>query len=212
MRETAKLLYKNSFALNDKGCLFLDRDGVIIKDCHYIKEPNMVVLHSGAKELFQRCSILNLPIVIVTNQSGISRGILDWRDYSAITEKMLDLLDYPSSLVGIYANANSDQKPSEEDWRKPGGGMLQAASKDMGICINKSVMMGDRLSDLIAGANAGVQAVVHVLTGHGVKERQLVLRHMDKNRKLKTGKSQPRVILSESIQHAQDACLNIIDR
>ena len=154
-----------------RPCIFLDRDGVVIEDTHYIKSPNDVVLCNGALELFQLAEMANIPIVIVTNQSGISRGIITWRDYNNVTHAMIKLLGHPRSLKAIYANSCGPDVQLNS-WRKPSPRMILQASQDLYLDTHQSVMIGDRISDILSGYNAGIKSLVHVLTGHGTKHRQ----------------------------------------
>ena len=85
--------------------IFLDRNGVIIEDTQFNREPEEVKLCIGGKRLFDKCNELDLAIVIVTNQPGIAGGLSTWDDYNAVTDQMLGLLDYPKCLRGIYAIA-----------------------------------------------------------------------------------------------------------
>ena len=72
--------------------LFLDRDGVLIEERHYLCDPNEVSLCPGSKELVQTAHEMKWAIVIVTNQSGIARGFFGWPDYERVTDRMLKLL------------------------------------------------------------------------------------------------------------------------
>ena len=172
--------YENDNDLKNKyPALFLDRDGVLIKDCHYIKDPRDVSLLDGSIQLIKYAKKQGWKVVIITNQSGISRGFFTWKDYEKITWKMLDLFGQDIQLDGIYANGFSENTKDAE-WRKPSEGMLLRASKDLNIDLDKSILCGDRLSDLIAGQKAGLNALIHVLTGHGIKERIDVLKMFEK--------------------------------
>ena len=149
-----------------KPAIFLDRDGVIIEDNHYLKDPAKVVLCKGVTQFFQISGEKNIPIIIVTNQSGIFRGLLTWHDYQAVTEQMMGLLGNPPNLLAIYANSCSPDA-SKTSWRKPSPEMIKDAAKRFNIDLGNSVMIGDRMSDIEAGVNAGIGNLVHVLTGHG---------------------------------------------
>jgi len=153
-----------------KPALFLDRDGVVIEDKHYLYDPQLVELCSGAKEIIEAAKSKGHAVVLITNQSGISRGLFSWDDYHRVTVKMLDFLGKKAKPTAIYANAYGPNQ-SQQSWRKPNPGMLLEAARDIGIDLNKSTIIGDRLSDLKAGANAGLSGLIHVLTGHGHKER-----------------------------------------
>ena len=94
----SKIFNKNLFKLyksekKELPCLFLDRDGVIIKDCHYIKNPEEVALEEGAWKLIKRAFYSKWIIVVITNQSGINKKILSWDDYYQVTRKMISLFE-----------------------------------------------------------------------------------------------------------------------
>ena len=195
-------------SVKNKGCLFLDRDGVIIKDKHYISSENDVELSIGSRRLFNQCNAWGIPIVIVTNQSGISRGYFTWREYDLVTNKMLELIGKQNTVIGIYANSYQQTLVGPNEWRKPGAGMLLEASVEYEINLSTSVMVGDRLSDLMAGANAGVEKVIHVLTGHGKYERKRITDLIGKNKLLKGLRSSPEVVLCRSLVGATEQIVN----
>ena len=154
--------------------IFLDRDGVIIEEKHYLCDPDGVVLISGVKEKLATLVNSGLPIVLVTNQSGIGRGMFGWGEYELVHERMLELLDLGELFAAVYANghAPADKKA---DWRKPNPGMFLQAAADLNIALEPSVMVGDKLVDLQAASRAGIRRLVHVLTGHGADEREQVM-------------------------------------
>tara|TARA_B100001248_G_scaffold127354_1_gene95445 strand:- start:1107 stop:1751 length:645 start_codon:yes stop_codon:yes gene_type:complete len=166
------------------SAVFLDRDGVIIEDCHYIKDPNKVKLCPGAKKLLKDFYNKNIPIVIITNQSGITKKLLSWEEYKEINDRMLTLLGAPNPVNAIYANSFISDKPGT-NWRKPNPSMIFKAVNDLNLNLNKSILIGDRESDIIAGIRANIPRIFHVLTGHGIKERKKVLklRNIHKNSK-----------------------------
>lgn len=150
--------------------LFLDRDGVIIEDRHHICDPDEVVLCKGAPELISYAATLGWPVVIVTNQSGIARGLFGWADYERVSDRMLRLLGPDAPIAAIYANGHGPDAPPGS-WRKPSPAMLQDAATSLRLDLGRSLLIGDRLNDLKAGVAAGLAAVCHVLTGHGEEER-----------------------------------------
>jgi len=167
-----KKLLSRRFRL-PRRALFLDRDGVIMEDRHYIKDPEEVRLCKGAKELIHSAKRHGLPVVVITNQSGISRGFFSWDSYEAVTDRLFELLGGSEYIAAIYANGYGPLTPTD-GWRKPGPGMLIEAEGDLNLDLKRSVLVGDRLSDLQSGVNAGVRCLVHVLTGHGRNEREKV--------------------------------------
>lgn len=153
--------------------LFLDQDGVLIEDKHHLCDPNEVGLCPGSKELIAAVHQRNWVVVVITNQSGIDRGYFDWSKYQLVTDRMLTLLGRSAPIAGIYANGHGPDA-STESWRKPSPAMLLEASQELNLDLKQSILVGDRLSDLEAGARAGVPTLIHVLTGHGQSERSQI--------------------------------------
>lgn len=163
-----------------KPAIFCDRDGVLIKDCDYISNPNQVKILKGVQELLNFAKVLNWHFIIITNQSGIHRGILNWIDYESITQRMLEVIGHKDYISGIYANSCGPH--SNDSWRKPNIGMIKEASIDFNIDIKRSILIGDRLSDMIAGYRASCRKLIHVETGHGVSELNSVKSYFEKER------------------------------
>ncbi len=155
--------------------LFLDRDGVLIKEKHYISDSSNVELEKGAYQLLIKAYEKSIGIVVVTNQSGISRGFFNWHKYDLVTKKMLELIGPKNPIIGIFANGYGPEDHMQY-WRKPNPGMLKEAAKLLNIDLKNSFLVGDRLTDLIAGQRAGLKGLVHVKTGHGLKERDIILK------------------------------------
>jgi D-glycero-D-manno-heptose 1,7-bisphosphate phosphatase len=156
-----------------RPALFLDRDGVLIEDRHHLCDPDEVALCHGAQWLLEHANHQGWPVVVITNQSGIARGYFSWEAYERVTDRLLSLLSSSAPLAGIYANGHGPDAHSNS-WRKPSPAMLKTASRDLNLDLSRSVLIGDRLSDLQAGARAGLTRLAHVLSGHGVTERSAV--------------------------------------
>ena len=112
MQEITKNIYEKEIIFEDKisyffNCnsnrraIFFDRDGVLIKDMHYLHDPNNVFLEKGVLELMKYALNNLIPVFIVTNQSGISRKIFTWNDYILVTKKMIELIGKSNPIVGI---------------------------------------------------------------------------------------------------------------
>ena len=153
--------------------LFLDRDGVLIEDKHHLCDPEQVALCQGSQALVSTAHQQGWPVVVITNQSGIARGYFDWPAYERVTDQLLWQLGESAPLAGIYANGHGPDSPAGS-WRKPSPAMLLEAARELNLDLQRSVLVGDRQSDLEAGARARVQTLVHVMTGHGHKERAVV--------------------------------------
>ena len=94
---------------SQRPALFLDRDGVLIKDKHHISDPSEVELCSGAQLLLQQAHQRNWPVVVITNQSGIARGYFNWDAYERVNDRILDLLGGSAPVAAIYANGHGPQ-------------------------------------------------------------------------------------------------------
>ena len=179
-----KLILKNTVDgrrdNNTSPALFLDRDGVVIKDTQYISKPENVILEKGILNLLNAASSSGFKIIIITNQSGISRGFYGWNEYMKITEKILELIGNDILFDGIYANGYSSI--SDNNWRKPNIGMILNAKYDFNIDLQKSILIGDRLSDIKTGYDSGIKKLFHVMTGHGRKERKYFDSFLSKKR------------------------------
>lgn len=163
LRDEGILLAKQT---KQNRCLFLDRDGVIIKECHYIKDVALVELEKGVKDLILMMRKQGYLIFVVTNQSGIDRGYFGWDEYEQVTREMCRQLGPESIIDGVIAWGGL----SDSDFRKPGNRMLKVFESMFAVNMSESILIGDKLSDLIAGSASGLGLLVHVMTGHGASE------------------------------------------
>ena len=154
--------------------IFLDRDGTVIEQVHHLSRVEDVAVYDFTREALQLLNDRGFKCVIVTNQSAIGRGLLDETGLQKIHEEMLRQLGKDSQLIhGIYfcplMPVSGDPRIVEADDRKPGPGMLQRAARELGLDLEQSWMIGDAISDILAGRNAGCQGTVLVRTGYGRK-------------------------------------------
>ena len=153
----------------NKPVLFLDRDGVIIKEKHYLSRPDQVELEYYINEFILFFKKRGWLVIVVTNQSGISRGYFGWNQYEDVTDRMIQLLDSDCCPDAIYANSGLDHK--SESWRKPSPGMILQAAVDFALTdLSTSVLIGDKVTDLLAGHHAGIHNNILLKTGHGITE------------------------------------------
>lgn len=158
--------------------LFLDRDGTVIENRDYLADPDGVVPISGAVEAIQRFRTAGFAVVVVTNQSGIARGLIRPEQYAAVNRRMLQCLGGAQINAVLACPFHPEGSPPWQlahPWRKPEPGMLLEAAAMFQSDLGRSVMVGDSLSDLRAGAAAGVGRLVHVATGHGLAEREAII-------------------------------------
>jgi D-glycero-D-manno-heptose 1,7-bisphosphate phosphatase len=154
--------------------LFLDRDGTLIEDPGYISDPDDVRVLAGVPEALRRFRAAGYALVVVTNQSGIGRGLYGWDDYEAVAARLRDLL----SAEGLVLDAEYACGHVPEvrcDWRKPAPGMILAAAEALGLDLGRSLLAGDKRLDIEAAAAAGLPRAAHVATGQGRKERGKVI-------------------------------------
>lgn len=158
-----------------RPALFLDRDGTLIENIDYLSDPDRVHLFAGATEVLRRFRDAGHALVLVTNQSGIGRGLFGWPEYDAVAARVRDRL----AADGVFLDAemvcgHDPEEGTTCGWRKPAPGMLLEAARLLDLDLAASLVVGDRLSDLEAGAAAGLNRFAHVATGHGGEDRPLV--------------------------------------
>src|SRR5690554_1457891 len=111
------------------AAVFLDRDGTIIEDKHYLSHPDEVHLGSGAADAIARINALLIPVIVITNQSGIGRGYFATEDHLAVTDRLDDLLR--TRGAAIDASYYCPHAPDEGcDCRKPGTQLFLQAAED----------------------------------------------------------------------------------
>lgn len=159
-----------------KPALFLDRDGVLVEEVHYLSDPEQARLEQGAIEVLRLANRRGVPVVVVTNQAGIGYGYYGWDAFVAVQDKIVaDLARAEIFVDAVFACPHhaKGQPPHGHDdhpCRKPNPGMLWAAAALMGLDLARSWMVGDRASDVAAGRNAGLAGGLHLATGHGSRE------------------------------------------
>lgn len=154
--------------------LFLDRDGTLIEDPGYVSDPEDVRVLPGVPEALRRFREAGYALVIVTNQSGIGRGLYGWDDYDAVAARLRDLL----AAEGVILDAECACGHAPEaacTWRKPAPGMIFAATERLGLDLGRSLLAGDKRLDIEAAAGAGLPRAAHVATGQGRAERGRLL-------------------------------------
>ncbi|MBC07869.1 HAD family hydrolase [Thalassospira sp.] len=154
--------------------VFLDRDGVINEEVHYLSDVADLKLIKGAGEAIKRLNDAGLPVIVVTNQSGVARGYLAEDQLLEIHKALVaQLSDHNASVQGIYYSpyhpTGQGDYGRESTCRKPEPGMLLASAEDFAISLAESILVGDRINDIRAGHRAGARAIM-VRTGHGAKE------------------------------------------
>lgn len=161
--------------------LFLDRDGVIVEDVDYLDRPDRVRLIAGAAAAIAACNAAHVPVVMVTNQSGIGRGYYSWHDFAAVQDAIKAMLAKENAhLDAVLACAyHADGRPpydvADHPWRKPRPGMIEEAGRRMELDLGRSFMIGDKADDMVAARAGGLSGGVIVATGYGSTEHAKAL-------------------------------------
>jgi len=158
---------RKSWSWSKNRAVFLDRDGVIIKEKGFVFEPDDVVLVDAAAEAIIRMYSMGLKIVVLTNQSGIGRGLFNEESYKKVLRRMVQLLEKSGArLDGVY---HCPHAPWEGcDCRKPKPGLALKAAKDLGISLSRSFVVGDKRSDMELARAIGSKGIL-VRTGYGLR-------------------------------------------
>lgn len=161
----------------DGPALLLDRDGVLVREAHYLARPQDVHLERGAAELIAWAHERGMAVATVTNQSGIARGLFGWSAFEAVEREIGRQLAERGVAIDLTVACpfHPEHTPGYDDthdrWRKPGSAMIELAADMLGFEPRSSWMIGDTVGDMRAARNAGLAGAIHVLTGHGARER-----------------------------------------
>ena len=154
-----------------RGAVFLDRDGTLVRETGYLRDPAELELLPGVAAALRDLAAADLPLVVISNQSGIGRGMFREADVHAVMARLRGLLrERGVELTAIYF---CPHRPDEGcPCRKPGTGLLERAADDLHLSLASSVMIGDKRIDAASGRNAGGQGIL-VRTGYGREEERL---------------------------------------
>jgi D-glycero-D-manno-heptose 1,7-bisphosphate phosphatase len=141
--------------------VFLDRDGTIMEDAHYIKSPDQVRLIPGAAAAVKRINDAKIPAIVVTNQSGIARGIFKLEDYEAVRSYFEALLEAEGARIDAsYFCPHHPTITGPCDCRKPGTGLFENAIRDLRLNAANVVYIGDRWRDVVASKKLGGRGIM----------------------------------------------------
>jgi histidinol-phosphate phosphatase family protein len=154
---------------------FLDRDGTIIHDANYIRDPEDVALLPGAAAAVARLNRAGVIVVVVTNQSGIARGWLSTDDYDAVRRRIDDLLGREDARIdATYVCPHYPETTGPCDCRKPALKLFHDAIADLGIDPSASVFIGDRWRDVAPAAALGGRPIFLDVASSPVADRQRI--------------------------------------
>lgn len=155
-----------------RRAVFVDRDGTIIVEREYLADPDGVTFVPGAEEAIRRLKEAGWVVVVVTNQSGIARGLYTEEAYHAVAKRLDELLGQASAPVdATYYCPHHPDFTGPCECRKPGTGMYRTAARDLGLDLADSFYVGDRLKDVLPALELGGRGIL-VRTGYGREEEE----------------------------------------
>ncbi|MCI5114681.1 MAG: D-glycero-beta-D-manno-heptose 1,7-bisphosphate 7-phosphatase [Candidatus Electrothrix sp. AW1] len=156
----------------EQPAVFLDRDGTINEQMGYINHISRFILLPGVATAIRRLNEQNIPVVVVTNQSGLARGYFPPVLLDAVHAQMeRELAAQDAHIDGLYICPHHPEAKEKQfrkvcTCRKPQTGLLEQAAAELELDLTRSFMVGDRWSDLKCGNRVGATSVL-VLTGYG---------------------------------------------
>ena len=154
--------------------VFLDRDGVINEEVDYPKEPKDLRLIEGVPAAIRRLNGRKIPVIVITNQSGVALGFYSEPQVELLHESLAKELKKDGAHIDrfYYCPHHPNGKGRYAitcDCRKPMPGLLHQAARDFNINLSRCVVVGDKAKDIQAGESVGARTIL-VMTGYGSKE------------------------------------------
>ena len=144
-----------------RPAVFLDRDGTVIIDRHYLAEPDGVELLPGAGEAVARLNAAGAFVALTTNQSGIGRGYFSEAEYDAVHARLVaELAAHGARLDAAYHSPAYEDTDDPDVDRKPGAGMFLRAAREHGLDLARSWWVGDRVRDVAAAGRFGGRGLI----------------------------------------------------
>jgi histidinol-phosphate phosphatase family protein len=148
--------------------VFLDRDGVMVKERDYLSRPSQLSVLPGVPKAMKALREAGFKVIVVTNQSGVARGYFSLTMLAKIHRELKSrLAKSGAKWDALYFSPHGPE--SSHSWRKPGIGMLKAAKKRFGLDLKASYLVGDKTADVQTALNAGCGAIL-VRTGYGGRD------------------------------------------
>ncbi len=149
--------------------VFLDRDGTLIEERHYLHRPEDVALLPGAGGALRQLQDAGFHLIQVTNQSGVGRGYFTLADVERVNRRVAEeFARHGVRFTHVYVAPEAPDQPSRG--RKPSPQFLFDARDEFGVDLARSYLIGDKRIDLECGWRAGVKACLLVRTGYGQQE------------------------------------------
>ncbi|MCC7194760.1 MAG: HAD family hydrolase [Gemmatimonadaceae bacterium] len=144
-----------------RAAVFLDRDGTIIRDTGYVRRPEEVELMPGAALAIRIANNRQFPVIVVTNQSGIARGMFSEHEYDAVRRRVTSLLGEAGAFVDAeYHCPHHPDFTGPCDCRKPGIALFERAATEQGVDPAASAFIGDRWRDIEPARHYGARGIL----------------------------------------------------
>jgi heptosyltransferase II len=181
-RITVDMIYPRIAAILDRRltpAVFIDRDGTLIEDRHYLADPQKIAFLDGALDGVSRLKEAGYKIIIISNQSGVARGFFPVETVDAVHQRLQHLMQEAGAapddirFCPHYPDGDDPRYTCDCDCRKPKPGMVEDAAKEHGLDLKKSILIGDKFSDIQCGRVVGMESIL-VRTGEGARtEKEL---------------------------------------
>lgn len=187
--------------------LFLDRDGAVIVEKQFLSDPEQVELHSGVAQSLKRAGDRGYRLVIVSNQSGVARGLISERQVRAVNGRVRELLSESGvEITDIYyapehVDGIVEGYRTADNFRKPADGMFLRAAREHNIDLRASWVIGDRPEDYLSGYTMGGRGVL-VKTGYGAESLERLERYS----------SLPPEFVADDLPSAVNSILSLLER
>jgi D-glycero-D-manno-heptose 1,7-bisphosphate phosphatase len=178
-----------------RPALFLDRDGAVVQETGYLHRVEDIRVIAGAAKVIAAANQQSVPVIMVTNQSGIGRGYYGWTEFKSVQDAIIASLAAEGATIdAVYACAHHPEGEGllahpDHQARKPNPGMLLQAGQDLALDLKSSWLVGDKADDIEAAKRAGIAGALQVATGYGAAERQRAAKLASPNFELRFGQS-----------------------
>ncbi len=168
-----------------RPAVFVDRDGTLIEDLKYLARPEDVMLLPGAADAVRRLNDADVPVIVVTNQSGIARGLFTEADYNTVRARLDAVLAREGARIDAsYMCPHHPDYTGPCECRKPGTLLYRQAASDHGLDLARSFFIGDRWRDVAPALAFGAHGILIAGAATPDAERERARREVDMARTL----------------------------
>ena len=154
--------------MNNDHALFLDRDGTLIKECNGLINESQIEFEDGLKEFLSHAINKKIKIIMISNQTVVSKGLLTYDQMLFLNNKIIQKIDkllnkkvfHDVYLCPFHPDAQVKKYRRDSKYRKPKPGMLIKAKEKFNISFQRSFVVGDRVSDIICGNLVGCKTIL----------------------------------------------------